>query len=90
MRILDVDKSLEEAIPSLASPTQPPAGAVPPGTAQPPAVGAPVAAAGQQVDPAVAALAMKQKQEQKKQIQDQIVATEKQLQQLRKQLAQIK
>ena len=43
----------------------------------------------QQVDPAQAAAALKQRNDQKKQIQDQIRQTEKQLQDLRKQLASL-
>lgn len=93
MRIneLVIDESLQEAIPGLA-PTTPPTPGVgqQPGQQAQPAIGAPQPAAGQQVDPATAALALKQKQEQKKQIQDQILATQKQLQDLRKQLAQIR
>ena len=86
---LDTDAVICEAIPGAIIPggTPPPAPGVAPTTPpQPGQSGQP----GQQVDPAVAALAVKQKQDQKKQIQDQIRATEKQLQELRKQLAQIR
>ena len=89
MRLSDIASTehLQEAIPPVA-----------PGIAAPVAPGVNPAAApqpgqqapGQQVNPQVAALAMKQTQEKKKQIQDQIAATEKQLQDLRKQLAQIR
>ena len=84
MRITDL---LQEAIPPTPTGINPPAANMaPPNGTQPAQAGQ---QADQQVNPQVAALAIKQKQDQKKQIQDQISATEKQLQGLRKQLAQV-
>jgi hypothetical protein len=59
------------------------------GSAMKPGVQAASGLAGGQMDPAQAAQAMKQRQEQKQQIQDQIKLAEKQLSDLRKKLAEL-
>lgn len=86
MKLSDLgeDKRLQEAYPPApgATPGAPPAPGAAPPLGQNPQLG-------QQPDPAAASLALKQKQLQKKQLQDQIRATEAQLQNLRKQLGQI-
>jgi hypothetical protein len=90
MRLFDItsDSVIAEQIPtSLGVSASPqPGAAAQTGTQQAPQLGQQTL---QQTDPAVAAQAAKEQQEQKKQIQDQITQTEKQLQDLRKQLAQI-
>jgi hypothetical protein len=59
------------------------------GSAMKPGIQAASGLAGGQMDPVQAAQAMKQRQEQKQQIQDQIKLAEKQLSDLRKKLAEL-
>lgn len=89
MRLFDLkenDHQLDELLPTMAA-VAPAAGQV----AQPVALGTQPAAglATGQMDPAQAAQAAKQRNEQKKQIQDAIKTKQKELSDLQKQLAQL-
>ena len=90
MRLFDItsDPVVAEQIPTSIGAATTPGVATPqqPGMQQAQSLGQQTL---QQTDPATAALAAKEQQERKKQIQDQISQTEKQLQDLRKQLAEL-
>ena len=77
-----IDRLVAELVPTLAPP---PASPTTPQQGQQPKAGL----AGGQMDPAQAAQALKDRQEQKKQLQDQIKQLEQQLSDARKQLASL-